>query len=156
MGVLLSFSGAGVAQELASGESPANLLERLNAQKSHVLEIRFGSSASAFKESGDTSADLKPTQTFLDKAHALAIGVGTVDSGWVRLEGRTLGYSVKKQDDGRFILTFAQADPSEQNGFSMHTQVVLEPGNWQTLGGISQTIAGGTESHDYTVIRISD
>lgn len=149
LAVFLLSSGMASADGL-----PANdFLQQLQAEKSLTLEVRSGSTAEPFKES-ETDALLKPTAAFLRQAQSVGVGVSESDSGWLHLRDSAIGYRVEKKAGDGFLIRFAEILSQGSMDSSLHTRIVVEPGEWITLGEFTHTGSNDGAEYFYTVIRI--
>lgn len=140
----------------ASPPLPDNaLLEELKAGKAYILDIRYGDTQTPFTSSAKGAfAGVAPSQTFLDSAEMIRIGLDMDESGTFDKAAIGVGYALTPEQDAPPTLRFAFLNADPGNFSSIQTRVSIDTNEWTTLSGTEFTTLSGEKHYAYIVVRL--
>ena len=145
----------------ASPPLPDNaMLEELKAAKAYILDIRYGDTQTPFSSSSASTATqgafagVAPTQTFLEGADMIRIGLDMDESGTFDKAEIGIGYALTPEQDAPPVLRFAFLNADPDNFTSIQTRVTIDPNEWTTLSSTEFTTFSGETRYSYIVVRL--
>lgn len=145
----------------ASPPLPDNaMLEELKAAKAYILDIRYGDTQTPFSSSSSSAAtkgafaSVAPSQTFLDSADMIRIGLDMEESGTFDKAEIGVGYALTPEKDAPPVLRFAFLNADPDNFTSIQTRVTIDPNEWTTLSSTEFSTLSGEKRYSYIVVRL--